>query len=310
MKKEIDFLYNTMDYDPDDKMFAPSLLGIYPIIYSTLAVFGPLSGQKFVMKLPYFLYMIFYIFSTKSYFLRERKLKQNFKRLEIKGQKEIEKIMNKKEKADEIIKENIEKNPKINYNQKLELFRKSFVKILDEEKEEIKMKELKLQKENSRIKKINKIPLVKRFEISINDSIALVIMAYSGILVGKQYMWLQIPLVAFCFVFCFYVVMPAFRIFRFLKKNDIKVGLIEFDRILDNIKNIREDATVNGHFYKKVYYKKVERFIKKYKNFKGYFFKIEEAKKIDEQENIKSFDEINEMLGLDNGKVLNLEKED
>lgn len=310
MKKEIDFLYNTMDYDPDDKMFAPSLLGIYPIIYSTLAVFGPLSGQKFVMKLPYFLYMIFYIFSTKSYFLRERKLKQNFKRLEIKGQKEIEKIMNKKEKADEIIKENIEKNPKINYNQKLELFRKSFVKILDEEKEEIKMKELKLQKENNRLKKINKIPLVKRFEISINDSIALVIMAYLGISVGTQYIWLQIPLVTFCFVFCFFVMMPAFRIFRFLKKNNIKVGFIEFDRILDYIKDIKEDATVNGHFYKKVYYKKVGRFIKKYKNFKGYFSKIEEAKKIDEQENIKSFDEINEMLELDNGKVLNLEKED
>lgn len=310
MKKEIDFLYNTMDYDPDDKMFAPSLLGIYPIIYSTLAVFGPLSGQKFVMKLPYFFFMIFYIFSTKSYFLRERKLKQNFKRLEIKGQKEIEKIMNKKEKADEIIKTNIEKNPKINYNQKLELFRKSFVKILDEEKEEIKMKELKLQKENNRLKKINKIPLVKRFEISINDSIALVIMAYLGISVGTQYIWLQIPLVAFCFVFCFFVMMPAFRIFRFLKKNNIKVGFIEFDRILDYIKDIKEDATVNGHFYKKVYYKKVGRFIKKYKNFKGYFSKIEEAKKIDEQENIKSFDKINEMLELDNGKVLNLEKED
>jgi hypothetical protein len=153
MKKEIDFLYNIMDYDPDDKMFAPSLLGIYPIIYSTLAVFGPLSGQKFVMKLPYFLCMIFYIFSTKNYFLRERKLKQNFKRLEIKGQKEIEKIMNEKEKADKIIKENIEKNPKISYEQKLELFRKSFIKILDEEKEEIKIKELKLQKQNSRIKK-------------------------------------------------------------------------------------------------------------------------------------------------------------
>lgn len=252
-----------MDYDPDDKMFAPSLLGIFPIIYSTLAVFGPLSGEKFIMKLPYFLCMIFYIFSTKNYFLRERKLKQNFKKIGIEGQKEIENIMNAKEKADEVIKENIEKNPKINHIQKLELFRKSFVKILDEEKEEIKTKELKLQKENSRTKKINKIPLVKRFEISINDSIALVIMAYLGILVGKQYMWLQIPLVAFCFIFCFYVVMPAFRIFRFLKKNDIKVGLIEFDRILDNIKNIREDATVNGHFYKKVYYKKIERFIKK-----------------------------------------------
>lgn len=152
--------------------------------------------------------------------------------------------------------------------------------------------------------------MVKRFEISINDSIALVIMAYLGILVGKRYMWLQIPLVAFCFIFCFYVISPAFRILRFLKKNNIKVGFIEFDRILDYIKDIKEDATVNGHFYKKVYYKKVGRFIKKYKNFKGYFSKIEEAKKIDEQENIKSFDKINEMLELDNGKVLNLEKED
>lgn len=148
MKKEIDFLYNIMDYDPDDKMFTPSLLGIFPIIYSTLAVFGPLSGEKFVMKLPYFLYMIFYVFSTKNYFLRGRKLKQNFKKIGIKGQKEIEKIMNMKEKSDEVIKENIEKNPKINHIQKLELFRKSFVKILDEEKEEIKTKELKLQKEN------------------------------------------------------------------------------------------------------------------------------------------------------------------
>lgn len=109
MKKEIDFLYNIMDYDPDDKMFAPSLLGIFPIIYSTLAVFGPLSGEKFIMKLPYFLYMIFYIFSTKSYFLKGRKLKQNFKKIGIKGQKEIENIMNTKEKADEVIKENIEK---------------------------------------------------------------------------------------------------------------------------------------------------------------------------------------------------------
>lgn len=290
MKKEIDFLYNIMDYEPEEKIFKPSFWGIYPIIYSTLAVFGPLSGQKFVMKLPYFLYMIFYIFSTKSYFLRERKLKQNFKRLEIKGQKEIEKIMNKKEKADEIIKENIEKNPKINYNQKLELFRKSFVKILDEEKEEIKMKELKLQKENSRLKKINKIPLVKRFEISINDSIALVIMAYLGISVGTQYIWLQIPLVAFCFVFCFFVMMPAFRIFRFLKKNNIKVGFIEFDRILDNIKNIREDATVSGYFYKKVYYKKVKKFIEKYKKFKGNFPKNEKIK--EEKDLKKNFEEI------------------
>lgn len=308
MKKEIDFLYNIMDYDPDDKMFEASFLGIFPIIYSTLAVFGPLSGEKFVMKLPYFLYMIFYVFSTKSYFLRGRKLKQNFKRIGIKGQKEIEKIINAKEKTDEIIKTNIEKNPKISYEQKLDLFRKSFIKILGEEKEEIKTKELKLQKENSRIKKINKIPLVKRFEISINDSIALVIMAYLGILAGN--IWLQFSLLAFCFVFCFYVISPAFRIFRFLKKNNIKVGFIEFDRILDYIKDIKEDATVNGHFYKKVYYKKVGRFIKKYKNFKEYFSKIEEAKKIDEQENIKSFDEINEMLELDNGKVLNLEKED
>lgn len=308
MKKEIDFLYNIMDYDPDDKMFAPSLLGIFPIIYSTLAVFGPLSGEEFIMKLPYFLYMIFYIFSTKNYFLRERKLKQNFKRLEIKGQKEIEKIMNKKEKADKIIKENIEKNPKINYNQKLELFRKSFVKILDEEKEEIKTKELKLQKENNRIKKINKTPLLKRFEISINDSIALVIMVYLGILAGKQYMWLQISLVAFCFIFCSFAIIPAFRIFRLLKKNDIKVGFIEFDRILDNIKEIRENATVNGHFYKKVYYKKVKKFIEKYKKFKGNNFG---NKKIKEEKDLKkNFDEISEMLELDNGKVLNLEKED
>lgn len=307
MKKEIDFLYNTMDYDPDDKMFAPSLLGIFPIIYSTLAVFGPLSGEKFVMKLPYFLYMIFYVFSTKSYFLRGRKLKQNFKRIGIKGQKEIEKIMNAKEKADEIIKTNIEKNPKISYEQKLELFRKSFIKILDEEKEEIKVKELKLQKENNRIKKINKTPLLKRFEISINDSIALVIMVYLGILAGKQYMWLQISLVTFCFIFCFYVMMPAFKIFRFLKKNGIKVGLIEFDRILDNIKYIREDATINGYFYKKVYYKKVKRFIEKYKKFKGNFPK---NKKIEEKDLKKNFEEISEMLELDNGKVLNLEKED
>lgn len=297
-----------MDYDPDDKMFAPSLLGIFPIIYSTLAVFGPLSGEKFIMKLPYFLCMIFYIFSTKNYFLRERKLKQNFKRLEIKGQKEIEKIMNKKEKADEIIKENIEKNPKINYNQKLELFRKSFVKILDEEKEEIKTKELKLQKENNRLKKINKIPLIKRFEISINDAVALVTMAYLGIAVGKQYMWLQFSLVAFCFVFCFFAMMPAFRIFRFLKKNNIKVGFIEFDRILDYIKDIKEDATINGHFYKKVYYKKVKRFIEKYKKFKGSFPENEKNKK--EQDLKKNFEEISEMLELDNGKVLNLEKED
>lgn len=308
MKKEIDFLYNTMDYDPDDKMFAPSLLGIFPIIYSTLAVFGPLSGEKFVMKLPYFLYMIFYIFSTKSYFLRGRKLKQNFKRIGIKGQKEIEKIMNAKEKADEIIKINIEKNPKISYEQKLELFRKSFIKILDEEKEEIKVKELKLQKENNRIKKINKTPLLKRFEISINDSIALVIMVYLGILAGKQYMWLQISLVTFCFIFCFYVMMPAFKIFRFLKKNGIKVGLIEFDRILDNIKYIREDATINGYFYKKVYYKKVKRFIEKYKKFKGSFPKNKKINK--EQDLKKNFEEISEMLELDNGKVLNLEKED
>lgn len=308
MKKEIDFLYNIMDYDPDDKMFAPSLLGIFPIIYSTLAVFGPLSGEKFIMKLPYFLYMIFYIFSTKSYFLKGRKLKQNFKKIGIKGQKEIENIMNTKEKADEVIKENIEKNPKINHIQKLELFRKSFVKILDEEKEEIKTKELKLQKENNRIKKINKTPLLKRFEISINDSIALVIMVYLGILAGKQYMWLQISLVTFCFIFCFYVMMPAFRIFRFLKKNDIKVGFVEFDRILDNIKNMREDATVNGHFYKKVYYKKVKRFIEKYKKFKGSF---PENKKINKEQDLKkNFEEISEMLELDNGKVLNLEKED
>jgi hypothetical protein len=308
MKKEIDFLYNIMDYDPDDKMFAPSLLGIFPIIYSTLAVFGPLSGEKFIMKLPYFLYMIFYIFSTKSYFLKGRKLKQNFKKIGIKGQKEIENIMNTKEKADEVIKENIEKNPKINHIQKLELFRKSFVKILDEKKEEIKTKELKLQKENNRIKKINKTPLLKRFEISINDSIALVIMVYLGILAGKQYMWLQISLVTFCFIFCFYVMMPAFRIFRFLKKNDIKVGFVEFDRILDNIKNMREDATVNGHFYKKVYYKKVKRFIEKYKKFKGSF---PENKKINKEQDLKkNFEEISEMLELDNGKVLNLEKED
>lgn len=308
MKKEIDFLYNIMDYDPDDKMFAPSLLGIFPIIYSTLAVFGPLSGEKFVMKLPYFLYMIFYVFSTKSYFLRGRKLKQNFKRIGIKGQKEIEKIMNAKEKADEIIKINIEKNPKISYEQKLELFRKSFIKILDEEKEEIKVKELKLQKENNRIKKINKTPLLKRFEISINDSIALVIMVYLGILAEKQYMWLQISLVTFCFIFCFYVMMPAFKIFRFLKKNGIKVGLIEFDRILDNIKYIREDATINGYFYKKVYYKKVKRFIEKYKKFKGSFPKNKKINK--EQDLKKNFEEISEILELDNGKVLNLEKED
>lgn len=306
MKKEINFLYNIMDYDPDDKMFAPSLLGIFPIIYSTLAVFGPLSGEKFIMKLPYFLCMIFYIFSTKNYFLRERKLKQNFKRIEIKGQKEIEKIMYMKKKADEIIKTNIEKNPKISYEQKLELFRKSFVKILDEEKEEIKTKELKLQKENSRIKKTNKIPLVKRFEISINDSIALVIMAYLGILAGN--IWLQFSLLAFCLVFCFYVISPAFRIFRFLKKNNIKVSFIEFDRILDNIKYIREDATINGHFYKKVYYKKVKRFIEKYKKFKGSFPENEKNKK--EQDLKKNFEEISEMLELDNGKVLNLEKED
>lgn len=308
MKKEIDFLYNIMDYDPDDKMFAPSLLGIYPIIYSTLAVFGPLSGQEFVMKLPYFLCIIFYIFSAKNYFLRGRKLKKNFKNIGIKGRTEIEKIMNAKEKADEIIKKNIEKNPKISYEQKLELFRKSFVKILDEEKEEIKMKELKLQKQNSRIKKIKKIPLVKRFEISINDAVALVTMAYLGVSVGKQYMWLQISLVAFCFIFCFFAMMPAFRIFRFLKKNDIKVGFIEFDRIFDNIKNIKEDATINGHFYKKVYYKKVKRFIEKYKKFKGNFPKSEKIKK--EQDLKKNFKEISEMLELDNGKVLNLEKED
>lgn len=69
--------------------------------------------------------------------------------LRIKGQKEIEKIMNMKEKTDKIIKTNIEKNPKISYEQKLDLFRKSFIKILDEEKEEIKTKELKLQKENN-----------------------------------------------------------------------------------------------------------------------------------------------------------------
>lgn len=308
MKKEIDFLYNIMDYDPDDKLFAPSLLGIFPIIYSTLAVFGPLSGEKFVIKLPYFLCMIFYIFSAKNYFSRERKLKQNFKRIGIKGQKEIEKIMNAKEKADEIIETNIEKNPKISYEQKLELFRKSFIKILDEEKEEIKVKELKLQKENNRIKKIKKIPLIKRFEISINNSVALVIMAYLGISVGKQYMWLQIPLVAFCFIFCSYVMMPAFRIFRFLKKNDIKVGFIEFDRILDNIKNIKEDVTVNGHFYKKVYYKKVKKFIEKYKKFKGNFPKNEKIK--EENDLKKNFEEISEMLELDNGKALNLEKED
>lgn len=202
----------------------------------------------------------------------------------------------------------LKKNPKINHIQKLELFRKSFVKILDEEKEEIKTKELKLQKENNRIKKINKTPLLKRFEISINDSIALVIMVYLGILAGKQYMWLQISLVTFCFIFCFYVMMPAFRIFRFLKKNDIKVGFIEFDRILDNIKNMREDATVNGHFYKKVYYKKVKRFIEKYKKFKGSFLKNEKIK--EEKDLKKNFEEISEMLELDNGKVLNLEKED
>lgn len=297
-----------MDYDPDDKMFAPSLLGIFPIIYSTLAVFGPLSGEKFIMKLPYFLCMIFYIFSTKNYFLRERKLKQNFKRIEIKGQKEIEKIMYMKKKADEIIKTNIEKNPKISYEQKLELFRKSFVKILDEEKEEIKTKELKLQKENTKIKKIKKIPLVKKIEISFNDSVALVIMAYLGILIGKRYMWLQISLMTFCFVFCFFAMMPAFRIFRFLKKSNIKVGFIEFDRILDNIKNIKEDATINGHFYKKVYYKKVKRFIEKYKKFKGSF---PENKKINKEQDLKkNFEEISEMLELDNGKVLNLEKED
>jgi len=214
MKKEIDFLYNIMDYDPEEQLFKPSFWGIFPIIYSTLAVFGPLSGMEFVMKLPYFLCL----FRSK-----------NFKNIGIKGRTEIEKIMNEKEKADEIIKENIEKNPKISYEQKLELFRKSFVKILDEEKEEIKIKELKLQKQNSRIKKIKKIPLVKRFEISINDAAALVTMAYLGVSVGKQYMWLQISLLAFCFIFCFFAMMPAFRIFRFLKKNDIKVGFIEFD---------------------------------------------------------------------------------
>ena len=308
MKKEIDFLCNIMDYDPEEKLFKPNFWGIFPIIYSTLAVFGPLSGEKFIMKLPYFLCMIFYIFSTKNYFLRARKLKKNFKNIGIKGRTEIEKIMNAKEKADEIIKKNIEKNPKISYEQKLELFRKSFVKILDEEKEEIKMKELKLQKQNSRIKKIKKIPLVKRFEISINDAAALVTMAYLGISVGKQYMWLQFPLLAFCFIFCFFAMMPAFRIFRFLKKNDIKVGFIEFDRILDNIKNIREDATINGYFYKKIYYKKVKRFIEKYKKFKGSFPKNEKIKK--EQDLKKNFEEISEMLELDNGKVLNLEKED
>ena len=75
-------------------------------------------------------------------------------------------------------------------------------------------------------------------------------------------------------------------------------------------KNIKEDVTVNGHFYKKVYYKKVKKFIEKYKKFKGNFPKSEEIKKVDGQENVKSFDEINEMLELDNGKVLNLEKED
>ena len=308
MKKEIDFLYNIMDYEPEEKIFKPSFWGIYPIIYSTLAVFGPLSGEKFIMKLPYFLCMIFYIFSAKNYFLRGRKLKQNFKRIGIKGQKEIEKIMNMKEKADEIIKTNIEKNPKISYEQKLDLFRKSFVKILDEEKEEIKTKELKLQKENSKIKKINKIPLIKRFEISINDAVALVTMAYLGISIGKQYMWLQFSLVFFCFVFCFFAMMPAFRIFRFLKKNNIKVGFIEFDRILDNIKNISEDTTINGNFYKKVYHKKVKKFIEKYKKFKGNFPKNEKIK--EENDLKKNFEEISEMLELDNGKALNLEKED
>ena len=102
--------------------------------------------------------------------------------------------------------------------------------------------------------------------------------------------------------------MPAFRIFRFLKKNNIKVGFIEFDRILDYIKDIREDATINGYFYKKIYYKKVKRFIEKYKKFKGNF---PETEKIREEKDLKkNFEEISEMLELDNGKALNLEKED
>ena len=150
--------------------------------------------------------------------------------------------------------------------------------------------------------------MIKKFEISINDAVALVIMAYLGVSVGKQYMWLQISLAAFCFIFCFFAMMPAFRIFSFLKKNDIKVGFIEFDRILDSIKNIREDAVINGYFYKKVYYKKVKRFIEKYKKFKG---KFPENEKIREEKDLKkNFEEISEMLELDNGKVLNLEKED